>query len=267
MALRLAREDERDALLAFLYREPEINLFIIGDIEFYGLSTEFQTVYVEGDGDFETVVLRHHANMMVFSTTNRYDPEEVLALAETHAINVLNAGARTYAGLAGALSRAFDVKKMTIARMASPDRLDPPDPEVRRAVEDDVPAIVDALYGITEFFSIVTESREERLVGMARKLREGFSLHYLLERDGRVIAHASSTAHSRTAAMIVAVFTRKECRREGCASRVVSGLCRHLLATGRKPVLFFDNPAAATIYHRLGFEDLDVWMMAVRRNL
>jgi len=266
MAFRLVRDDERDALLALLYREPEINLFIIGDIEFYGLSTDFQTVYVDGDDVLETVVLRHHANMMVYSTTNRFDPEEVLALAERHAIKVLNVGARTYARLSDALSRAFDIRKMTIARMASPDRLDPPDPEVRRATETDVPAIVDALYGITEFVSNLTESKEERLAGMAMKLREGFSLHFVLEREGRIVAHAGSTAHSKIAAMVVAVFTRRESRREGCASKVVSALCRHLLATGRMPVLFFDNPAAATIYRRLGFEDVGGWMMAVRRQ-
>ncbi|MFA5006122.1 MAG: GNAT family N-acetyltransferase [Candidatus Izemoplasmatales bacterium] len=267
MAFRLVREDEREALLAMLYRDPFINLFIIGDIEFYGLSTDFQTVYVDGDGVLETVVLRHHANMMVFSTTNRFDPEEVLALAERHSIKVINVGARTYARLSDELSRSFDVKRMTIARMAAPDRLDSPDPEVRRATVEDVPAIVDALYGISEFVSNLTEPREERLVGMAAKLRDGFSLHYVLERDGHIIAHASSTAHSRNAAMVVAVFTRKECRREGCASKVVSALCRHLLESGRMPVLFFDNPAAATIYHRLGFEDVDGWMMAVSKSI
>ena len=34
-----------------------------------------------------------------------------------------------------------------------------------------------------------------------------------------------------------------------------------LEARGKSSVLFFDNPAAGSIYHRLGFRDIGHWRM------
>ena len=38
-----------------------------------------------------------------------------------------------------------------------------------------------------------------------------------------------------------------------------------LLKEGKSLCLFYDNPKAGSIYHRLGFENIDRWTMAVEK--
>ncbi len=59
--------------------------------------------------------------------------------------------------------------------------------------------------------------------------------------------------------MIGGVFTPAPWRRRGYASAALTHLCARLLAQGKQPCLFYDNPAAGVIYRRLGFEDIGPW--------
>ena len=53
---------------------------------------------------------------------------------------------------------------------------------------------------------------------------------------------------------------RPDARGRGYASAVVSALCRDNFAAGRQFLcLFYDNPAAGRIYHRIGFRDVGVY--------
>jgi hypothetical protein len=45
----------------------------------------------------------------------------------------------------------------------------------------------------------------------------------------------------------------------------LSSLCRDLLGEGKTLCLFYDNPRAGSVYHRLGFETIDQWLMLIKR--
>lgn len=66
----------------------------------------------------------------------------------------------------------------------------------------------------------------------------------------------------RMSAMIVGVATAREYRGKGYASAVVQTLCRNCFDRGKKYLcLFYDNPAAGRIYHRIGFKALGEYGM------
>lgn len=66
------------------------------------------------------------------------------------------------------------------------------------------------------------------------------------------------TPETRTIAM---VWTPREHRRRGHASRLVAALAARIVADGRTPVLFTnsDDPAAGELYDRLGFRPQGTW--------
>ncbi len=57
-----------------------------------------------------------------------------------------------------------------------------------------------------------------------------------------------------------------EHRRKGYTSQILSKICSDLIAENKTPCLFYDNPKAGSIYHRLGFESIDSWMMIENKN-
>jgi predicted GNAT family acetyltransferase len=41
----------------------------------------------------------------------------------------------------------------------------------------------------------------------------------------------------------------------------MAGMCEELLREGKRPCLFYDDPAAAAVYHKLGFVPFGEWLL------
>jgi hypothetical protein len=260
---RKAHPDECPKILDFSRQEPIRNLFLIGDLEFYGMDPEFIEVWTEsGSADaYRAILLRYHRNFLLYSPTQDFDPREVIRIVIENDGAAFSCSGEDFQPIGRNLPDGWAVHPMTMARM---DRMILPDrllPEAQLATPEDADDIARSLTGIAEFQTLMTETEEERAATLRRKMMEGFSTHYIIRRDGKVVANANTSALSRQAAMIGGVFTLPAYRNQGFATRVVSALCQRLLAEGRTPVLFFENPKAASIYHRLGFEDLGDWFV------
>jgi len=258
-----AKKEDLARIFAFAGKEPEINLFMIGDLEFYGMDNDFIDVWIEDDaaGTLKTVLLRYHRNFLLHSETNDYDRAAVLSIVHSHDGAFLNCSGGCFAYLREAIPAGALIRPMTMARMK---RLIEPEFDTlpaRIAVPADAVGICRSIFEIEEFRSLIVETLEERIQRSKEKIADGFSTHFLIEEDGVVIANANTIAVSRRAAMIGGVFTLPGYRGKGLATSVVSRLCRHLLERDVVPVLFFENPAAATIYHKLGFVDFAEWIV------
>jgi predicted GNAT family acetyltransferase len=91
-------------------------------------------------------------------------------------------------------------------------------------------------------------------------LSDGSGRTFCAKFGGKIAAAASTTAETKTAAMVVSVMTHPDYRRGGYATSCVYRLCRELLSEGKGLCLFYDNPAAGSIYRKLGFEDIGKWI-------
>ena len=65
--------------------------------------------------------------------------------------------------------------------------------------------------------------------------------------------------------MVVSVATRKDYRHQGLMTQVLSKLCQDLLNEQKTLCLFYDNPEAGAVYHKLGFKTIGKWKMIVRQ--
>jgi predicted GNAT family acetyltransferase len=92
------------------------------------------------------------------------------------------------------------------------------------------------------------------------------SKSYYIKQNNKCVSTVSTVADTTKSAMVVAVATDPEYRGKGYASTLMIKLLHEYLVNRKKSLcLFFDNPSAGAIYHRLGFKDIDQWVMLVRK--
>jgi hypothetical protein len=88
----------------------------------------------------------------------------------------------------------------------------------------------------------------------------------ILEKDHQVLSSVATTAETTKSAMVVAVATDQSYRNRGYASILMQKLMMIYFEEKKKELcLFYDNPNAGKIYHRLGFETIGTWDMYSRK--
>lgn len=75
----------------------------------------------------------------------------------------------------------------------------------------------------------------------------------------RISACALLNMEGRDAGLIGGVFTAPLARGKGYAGACTAALCLDLQRDGKLPCLFYENPIAGRVYHRLGFEEIGQW--------
>lgn len=260
--LRRLEEKDRGWLIEYLSAEPDYNLFTIGDVEGYGFDRSFQDLFVyERDGRADSVLLRYNDHYIPYSRFSDFDPQPLLRTLRKHPSHSVSGKQEVIdilkPFLPGFRFRSTHLSRLeTVSDPGGPSGNDP----VARAVVADVAELVDLYCRIDEFET--KHRREAEIASMTRTISEGTGRYYFVRRDGRIVSAAATVAENTSSAMVVGVATDPAYRGQGLASRVVTGLCRDVLAGGRTFLcLFYDNPSAGAIYRRIGFQETGIWVM------
>lgn len=264
--MRRAVEGDRARLLDYLRREPEVNLFIAGDIVNFGFNSPAVDYYIqESDGAISAVLTRYRTNLIPYTRDLSGDLGPITA--------VMNACLRPVGGwmvsgkkqiidriqpLLSLPPRNASDMFLCVCRQVQPrvplDRL----PLVVRASASDAADIYALIQSLQEFAGgglSVEILAEEIAAGKTRVaiIRDAES--------GMLVSCASAVAETDAAAMVVLVGTDARHRRKGYASACVYYLVHDLERRGKSACLFFHNPEAGAIYHRLGFVNIGMWKM------
>lgn len=261
--IRKLTEADREPLMTLLRKEPGINLFILGDVENFGFEQDFMELWGEWDAEpssIKAVLLRYYRSYLAYAA----GPFDVTGFAEilkeSTDIEMLSGSTQVVDLFAEHITYKTE-KRMHFAELQEWDkklsRTSSTPESVHKATVNEVEAICALTDEIEEFAG----SRESSRRSLEKTLESRTGRTYYMKRDGKVIATASTTAENSMSAMIVAVATHPDHRGQGLATHVVSQLCSEVLAEGRSLCLFYDNPQAAVIYHKLGFRDIGYWSM------
>lgn len=259
--IRQLQESDRKQTMQFVSQKPAENLFIIGDIEGHGFDSPIQKLW----GDFNEqdelrgVLLKYENNFIAFA------PEEFDAQGFAQIINndsnfgYLSGIEEIVDKLTPFITR--EPKKPRVlyyAKCESAELLPdiPFDITLEKAVPHDAEPIIAQMKAIPEFAEGNYSVENKRV-----SLEKGLGRAYLIKENDVIISSASSTAENSQSAMIVGVGTLPEHQKKGLASHCMSKLCRELLEEGKMLCLFYDNPAAGSIYKRIGFVDIGKWCM------
>ncbi|HBQ64930.1 MAG TPA: hypothetical protein DD727_08460 [Clostridiales bacterium] len=267
MTLRRLGEADRDILLHYLAGEPEYNLFVFGDIERFGLDSDQLDVWAiepsrtNGSGvpyPYDSILLRFKDYYIPYSRSEDFSTGPVLDL-------LLQKQAKNVSGKGSVISRlksGLEHIEFTDTFLSRLNRvvMDVDTDGIEKATLDNIEEITRLYSDIDEF-----DTRYQFQQSMQRSrdaLNSGMGRFWFLRRDGHIAAVSASSAENSVSAMIVGVATSPQFRNQGLATRVVVAQCRELLREGKKFLcLFYYNPEAGRIYHRIGFEDIGTWTM------
>jgi predicted GNAT family acetyltransferase len=254
-----AKPEHYERLKPLLEADAVRALFILGDIETHGLQCAFQETWVDHDehGD-HALVLRYHDSLVWYLFDELKDEDGLMRLIDDPRVSSTGCTLAHFQALSPALQARLKTRVTTLCHCPN---LRPGNYTASRAIAEDATAILISMDTIEEFTAEIHEPFELRCTRFQNNLAQENSIVHIVKANDQVLAAASSTAHARLGAMIVGVFTLAEHRHQGHARNVVGSLIQTLLAQGRTPVLFFDNPHAGALYRDLGFLELDQWVM------
>lgn len=259
-------EQDRPAILTYLSAEPEMNLFFIGDIESYGVSVPPVQIYAHPDkGEWDFLLLQYFDFYIVYSRSSSYDTAALAAFLKDRRVDCLSGKLELLEPMAAYFPQ-FELQPTYMCRCNAVKpgacRPLPAGAELRRLTEADLDEVTRLLLEVEEFADgYKGEDGPQRCRrGNAENLRTG--LLYGVFEDGRMVSTAQTSADNSQSAMVVAVATGKDARGKGYASNVVAALCEASFARGKQFLcLFYDNPTAGRIYHRIGFETIGRYAM------
>lgn len=258
--IRQLQKEDQETCLTFVRQKPAENLFIIGDIEAFGMETDFQKVWGQFNeaNELVAVLLNYHSSYLPYAE-GTYDAEGFASIINADPNFKAMSGLKDVTTQLDLFIKKPMKKKQTYYAKCSAIKttVPPAIKEVQPAQPEDAKVLLDLLKQIPEFSQSMATSVEKK----QQDLRDGFSRSSIVRHGEIVVSAASTTAENSSSAMIVGVATLQDFKRNGYASACVYDVCRQLFSEGKEACLFYDNPSAGVIYKNIGFEDIGLWMM------
>lgn len=252
-----------DDAMAYALLEPEFNLFLIGDMENYGLESENVSLYTADTwtgGMLPYLILDYRGNFLFYSHTANYNQVEVADFLSRFQMRNLS-GKRELIEPFIPLLKGLELVPTYLSRLNRPAVSADPDFKARRLTAGDVDSILGLLNQIEEFFTMRSKTEQENREDILNSITNEGRLYGVYE-DGNLAAVAGTSAENSMSAMVVSVATLPEYRGRGYATRLVTRLCQDCLDEGMKFLcLFYDNPQAGAIYRKIGFQELGQYAM------
>ncbi|MGX7418687.1 GNAT family N-acetyltransferase [Carnobacterium gallinarum] len=255
-------EEHNDILLNYLNQQPALNLFIIGDIETYGFNSPDQDIwaYLDTDKEISGVLLRYKNNIIpVHDVDFNGFSEFVTCIKEQGNVRYLS-GRKAILDLYAAEFPEFH-KETTFFAECQELRVKPLQMELVTDLKiKDIPSYL-ALQNAA--FNKTIQTMED----IVEALENGTTTIKIIKNEqGEVVSGGQIAVESQTSGMIVGIATLESERSSGYGSAIVASLVEHCRQQKKSACLFFNNPAAGKIYHRLGFVDLDRWILLDKKG-
>lgn len=263
--MRMLHEQDREAILRYVRKEPEMNLFLIGDLENFGVENETINFYLHEERNrWDFLILRFNRFFILYSQYEDYNAAEAAGFFRGREIDCISG--KTV--LLRKIAPAFPQWNLEFTDLSRCDRMkgsteQPEGLVIRRLEKEDVTEAIDLLTNIEEFAKTYKkEERMEKIREMEKEMAKGSKVSVGGFLDGRMVSVASTSAENSESAMIVGVATALGYRGKGYASGVVRTLCRDCFERGKKYLcLFYSNPVAGKLYSGIGFEKLGSYGM------
>ncbi len=264
MFRQLTKKDY-EMTMKFLGQNPGLNLFQIGDIENYGFDSDIQTVWGTFDerDTLTGVLLRYRENYIpYFIDANQSVSFFKNQILKDETIKIISGKSDLVDQFKSCFEQSED-KEMYFCELVDRECLQPVHVNVQLAQPEDAERVYELLLTIEEFDAMHRHSSER----IRQKIEDQSGRIYFVENEsGEVICTVQTTAENSKSAMVVSVATHKNYLRQGLMTQALSRLCEELLSEGKTLCLFYDNPEAGSVYHKLGFKTIGKWKMIVRRS-
>ncbi len=263
--IRKLTEKDRDDVLAFLYREPEINLYLIGDIKNFGFDHEGTAIYAEfRNGEYYAAMSRNLSHIVYYALEDDFNTDWVDVFKRYDYLFISGK-----ASLMRAISPHLkDVYEDRLEFMKSTTFTRDPDVDYSGIEvldnEADADLVYDLLNGIEELDSVRKKTKEEFIQYLMDNTGDNGTTVFYRE-DGKVVANASAVFETKHTAMVVGVATHPDYRSRGLGKKVMHYLVDYYVNHKDKTLcLYYDDPRAGALYEKYGFVYLSDWIMLIK---
>ena len=209
-------------MLALVCAEPSLNVWIIADLENYGLSSDILDMWGEFRGNaLQAVVLRFFDNYVAY-TPDRMLPDGLVAVLHERRPRVLSGAATTIHTRSDQMG--FQTVTSQYLSELKPDTFRP-----RRSLVEVLTATTANAKQLHDLAQLVPEFAGGPLDGWLRPLSNPRVRTHDIGRDSRIVSTASTNIECSTSAMIGGVMTHPDYRGRGLGSACMSNLCMDLL--------------------------------------
>jgi predicted GNAT family acetyltransferase len=271
-SLRSLSDDDAGPALAFLRRDPLINVYLISRLLEERFVSATQTVEVRYNR--EIVLVASLATNVVMAADPNAPAEitdaAIAAIADRVLTRMLPVRAIiSPAPLVESLWRRLQsqIDPPTVVRMSQPvyaiaGRLDFPDlKDARYATSRDLDALVPACAAMHKE-EVGIDPLDRDAAGYRERIRELVEKKRSIIRvqDGKIIAKCEFSAVTPDAVQLMGVWTEPGLRRHGYGRALLREVCGHLARKGRSVTLFVNdfNQPAVTLYEAMGFKRIGV---------
>lgn len=260
MIRKLTQEDNKE-LMKLIMKEPEFNLYIIGDIENFGYNQNFLEYFGEFDGKGTlTAVLVRYFSIFNLYAKNEFDVNGFVNIMKNQGKVGMLSGKTNLVSKFEKTSLEFNESELhyfaVLKEINESFKVDR-EINVKKASVEDIGRIAELREKIKEFSHGNHDFKEIIL----NDFKAGTAHGYYVEVDGNIVSYAQTSAENSMSAMVVSVMTDSKYRKKGFASACVKVICEDLLKQGKTPCLFYKNPAAGAIYKSIGFKEIGFWSM------
>jgi len=271
-SLRSLSDDDAGPALAFLRRDPLINVYLISRLLEERFVSATQTVEVRYNR--EIVLVASLATNVVMAV----DPNAPIEIADAAIAAIADRVLTRMLPVRAIISPAPLVESLwrrlqsqldppTVVRMSQPvyaiaGRLDFPDlKDARYATARDLDALVPACAAMHKE-EVGIDPLDRDAAGYRERIRELVEKKRSIIRlqDGKIAAKCEFSAVTPDAVQLMGVWTDPRLRRRGYSRALLREVCGHLARKGRSVTLFvndFNQPAIA-LYEQLGFKRIGV---------
>ena len=254
-------ERDREAILSYIEKEPEYNLFIFGDIENFGVDSDDVEVFAHViDNEYDSLILRYREYYIFYSQNDNYAVSPVIEFIAKNQVQYLSGKGKAL----DIIMPSFNIinnKSTYLSKIESVHLLGsiPSDVHIKEFTEADASDIVDFYATIDEFSDEYIDQKEQQIETTKAGLRIGGRGLGAYHND-QLIATVMTGAENSISAMVIGVAVDPQFRQRGIASHLVSDLCQRCLNDGMQFLcLFYDNPKAGSIYRRIGFKEIGTY--------
>ena len=263
--IRPLSDADYDLIYSFCAQNAALNLFFLGNLEALGVESELCEFWGSFDGRGQINGERLNGGRLNGVLMRYMDGWNI---ADGPGCDYTGFGRIVDAHLAGAVRlqdntrhtdsfqpflRRYQAVRDTIEQLCELDQADfnpisKPWPARRATLED--------FTALCRFYADAADMARSPL-GVKRPLTDGRV--FIVEVENQIVSSALTNAETKTLAMIGGVYTPPEHRGKGYAGAAMVALCGSLISSNLRPVLYYDTPAAGTIYQRLGFKNIGCW--------
>ena len=252
--IKKLNESHISEIISYLKKEEGYNNIIASDIKRCGLENYSFHVWanIDDNGNIRGLLIKYLDLLTIYSKDN-YNIEDFIEYINEISYSNINAKLDTLKEIEQYIpynrKRIVDFCILKNCNYLKDYKIDYNVKKIR----------IGKLNKILKLYEHIDEFETPTIKSIKNDLKNGRG--YYIEKNRKVVSMAQSTSECEYYAMVVGVGTHPEFRKQGYATKCMVKLCESLIKDKKIPCLFYDNEKAGKIYKKIGFENINKWVI------